>query len=292
MKQSHFPIDALHWVNAGDQNYWSWIRGSRVLLSADAAPTTAVVLVHGWRGDASTTWEAFPKALRSSPKAHSTDAFFFQYPTTQNGPSFCSGPFRDFLLDVLRHPSTSIVNPSLPRDAAARDALALYDKVIVVAHSMGAAVARRALLDLDSDGLHDTERAKLTLLFFAPAHKGSTLALLVESGLGMEALPGASLVGKALTKFYGSLHELAEGSKFLGDLASDAANARLARLQAGGSIAYLRAFVYHCEDDRTVERGKFDEDHQFVPVMEKNHRKICKPDDVYRTPFNALKKFL
>jgi pimeloyl-ACP methyl ester carboxylesterase len=284
---SHYPLDELRWTNERAQ----WFQGSRVLLANQNA-NTALLFVHGWGGSASGTWEDFQRAVRFSPETAAADAFFLNYPTRRTTVPFCAGEARRFLRDLLHDPANTMVNGSLPRGVARRAPGIRYDRVVVIAHSMGAVVVRRALLDLDrpdaANALDDADRAKIRLLFFAPAHTGSTLPLLIASGLGLDAVPGAKMLGELLSVRYRSLRDLAIGSRFLGKLAGDNAAARERRQAAGASTGHLIAFVFHAENDKVVEQDDFDLDPPLDGVMDKHHRSLCKPDETYRKPVAGL----
>jgi hypothetical protein len=157
---------------------------------------------------------------------------------------------------------------------------------------MGAAVARRALLELDRDDLTEAERAKLVLLLLAPAHKGSTIPLLIQAGFEIEHFPGGKAIGLALSIYYRSLRDLREKSGFVEKLEADSATARERRLVQPLSVDYLRAYVYHAQGDKTVIQDRFDDDYRFHAVMDKNHREICKPGETYRDPVAALEGLL
>src|SRR5713226_7104842 len=64
-----------------------------------------------------------------------------------------------------------IVNGTL-RPELHRKAEFQYGSVVVVAHSLGAVVARQALLDLDEDR-NPKWLNKISLVLFAPAHMGA-----------------------------------------------------------------------------------------------------------------------
>jgi len=295
----HHPLGELTWLGDND-----WFKGSRVLLSLDPlaiAPPgqTAIIFLHGWGGSGAETWEAFPPALRALPQATGADVFFLQYPSRDKSAAVCGGKVAEFLRDLLRAPSEQIVNPSLPSSASPR-APATYQHILIVGHSMGAAVGRRAVLDLDRDDLTDEERHRIRMLFFAPAHKGSSLPLLIRSGLHLDWLPGSTLVGAALTTYYRSLHDLAEDSTFLTTLEGDSKAARDERARghatpaaAAAAVRYLRARVCHADGDKVVAQDRFDDD--FRPaqtIRHTNHRSICKPREQYQDPVKALKGLL
>ena len=284
---SHFPLAALRWIR--DEDFFG---RSQAMLNRAPAPETAVVFVHGWGDSALGTWEAFPAALREMPEAAAADIFFLDYPSTRASVATCAGEAKELLLDLLRAPARHLVNSSLPEGVAARAEEWRYARIVIVAHSMGAVVARRAWLDLERAGLSRQEAEKLRLLFFAPAHLGSSLPDLVASGLGLDCLPGASLVGRALVTYYRSLADLAPGSTALRLLADDSRTARERRMAAGTRDDDLRATVLHARDDKVVVQDRFDEDIDERPIAHRNHRNACKPDEAYRRPVEALRRQL
>lgn len=265
---------------------------SRAMLSRQPVVATAVVFVHGWSGSGVGTWDHFPRALRFMPEARAVDFLFVDYPSTTHTVAFCADQLRGFLLDLVRDPAESILNPSFPRGAPRRPPAHRYARIIVVAHSMGAFISRRALLDLDRDELDRAEREKFQLLYFAPAHKGSRLPLLIESGLGLDWLPGAVAVAKLLTLRYRSLEDLSVGSESLKSLADDSRTVTAKREAAKEPFDYLRARVVHAEKDKVVVQDTFYPDRAADPIMRRNHRNVCKPDDDFRRPVEALRRML
>lgn len=288
---NHYPVDELRWTNEEGQ----WLKGSRVLLCRQPA-TTAILFVHGWGGDAHKTWEAFPHALRFSPETAAADAFLLTYASRKFAVETFASHMALFLRDLLHRPVAEILNGSLPRGGEPRLAAFRYERVVIVAHSMGAVISRRALLDLDElppekGGLADNDRQKIRLLLFAPAHKGSTLPLLIASGLGLDFLPGSTLAGIALSQYYRSLRDLAVGSESLRLLEDDSKRAR-ERHATAGITDHLVAHVYHAADDKVVEQERFDRDHKMPAIFGHHHRSVCKPTHDYRRPVAALRDVL
>ncbi|BFU89491.1 MAG: hypothetical protein NTAFB01_06780 [Nitrospira sp.] len=289
---NHFPLASLRWI---DKRYDNWMPNSRALICMRSTVRAAILFVHGWSGNAGDTWEAFPRALRFLPEAADADVFLLDYPSKKHSVAFCAAPLRVFLRDLLKEPISRIVNPSMPEGTDPRPTGMQYDRIVLVAHSMGAVVSRRALLDLDQDDeltLTEADRGKFRLLFFAPAHKGSSIPLIIRAGLGLDWLPGATLVGMALEVHFRSLQDLKPRSDCLVTLEKDCKVARKARTEAGESLDYLRAHVYHAQGDKVVVQDGFDRDYAMHPVMKKNHRSICKPDYEYRDPLEGLRAAL
>jgi pimeloyl-ACP methyl ester carboxylesterase len=287
----HYPQSDLRW--AGDQG---WMPKSQVLLSRHR-PLSGIIFVHGWGGSSGSTWEEFPEALGTMPETAKSDAFLIEYPTLTETVAFCASQFRRFVFDVIRDPVERVVNPSLPLSAPTRDPMDRYERVLIVAHSMGAVVARRALLDSGERAtpaarLTDDEFQKIRMLFFAPAHRGSQIPLLIGSGLGLDNLPGAKMVGAILKVWMRSLRDLEEESPALKKLAADALEEVRRRESRNAPTDDLRAKVYHARGDKVVVQEDFDLDYPFEPVMERNHRTICKPFRAYRTPIEALSAML
>jgi pimeloyl-ACP methyl ester carboxylesterase len=287
---THYPQTSLRWV--GDMG---WMSNSQVLLTALADPTRAILFIHGWNGGAGSTWESFPEFACTMPELSAADVFFLEYPTLQSQVPFCAARVRNFFTDLVGSPADRIINPSLPSSASQRSPTFAYQKIIVVAHSMGAVVARRAILDLDQSspaGFTNGELEKFKLLFFAPAHSGSAIPLLIGAGLGLDFLPGAKFLGTLARDWFQSLRDLEEGSPFLRKLADDCKRIREGRTEHNAPIGHIRAIVYHAQHDRVVSQNDFDNDPPFQPVMNKGHRTICKPNKAYLNPVEAFRAIL
>jgi pimeloyl-ACP methyl ester carboxylesterase len=267
------------------------------MLNRAARPETAIVFVHGWGGSAAGTWAEFPSAVRAMPEAATADAFFLNYPSRVVSVASAGRDCQAFLEDLLRAPATQLVNPSLPREEAARPPDWRYARVVLVGHSMGAVVIRRALLNLDRADplkrLTPSEAASIRLLFFAPAHLGApSLAKFVASGLGLDMLPGASLVGQLVTLYFRSLQDLKENSTALAQLLKDNEAARVRRAANNATDTDLHARVVHARGDKVVVQDRFDEDWDERSIAGRNHRSACKPDGSYRRPVDELRSVL
>ncbi len=265
---------------------------SRALLSRNRAPSVAIVFVHGLAGDASTTWEAFPSLVREMPEAKDSDAYMFGYPSLEHPVEFSAAQFSNFLSDLLKDPARTLINPSLPSGADKRRDAFRYQSIVICAHSMGAVVARRVIIELDQNGDPGEDVSRVRMLLFAPAHKGSNLPLLLASGFGLDWLPGGALAAKLLYLRYRSLDDLATGSEYLRDLLTSSRQLRESRIAKGLAVDHLRATVLHAQKDRVVVQCRFDDDPIGKPIMRRNHRSVCKPDNYYLRPLELLRVVL
>jgi pimeloyl-ACP methyl ester carboxylesterase len=288
MVVKHFPLSLLQLAGTESSEFEA-LRKGLVLLSQAPYVPVAVVFVHGWGGAARSTWEQFPQVLEDMTGSHGVDAFFLDYRSRGDAALWSASVLQMFIADLVRDPVSAFVNPSLPTGAPLR-ARKSYEHILIVAHSLGAVITRRALLDLrdplrPSGAVTDDQLSRVRLLFFAPAHSGADVAALIGSGLGLDALPGAKLVGEAALLFMPSLRDLQPGSQTLNDLRD---NTRSALAEAPTKTRYLRAAVLHAERDRVVRLARFEGDPPHTPVPQRNHRSICKPDRNYKIPGRAL----
>ena len=97
---------------------------------SDHTSRDVVLLIHGWNGDALTTWRALSDLLVSDPYLAQFDVATFGYS------SGCFGA----------HPGLADVAKSLARFIDRE--LGRYERIYVVGHSMGGLVAKRYLVDV------------------------------------------------------------------------------------------------------------------------------------------------
>ncbi|MGC3997994.1 MAG: alpha/beta fold hydrolase [Anaeromyxobacter sp.] len=258
----HLPCD-LPW---GKRSRAHWA------LQGDGS---VILFVHGFGGASETTWHAFPAMLPREPKCRSTDVVFYGYDSLRSGVIALATRFREFLQVVLESPSDAI-NPTI--DFGRRPKGFQYKKVIVVAHSLGAVVARRALLDLaqlDTPGL---DRVRLVL--FAPAHLGADILPLAREALGVIRLvPIAALASWS----YRALRDLdPRPSPVLQQLMAETQ-----KLTATPPSPHIARVVVHGYKDRIVAQQQFCAD-PLAKFEPKNHVALCKPDAHYTNPIDYV----
>lgn len=110
-------------------------------ISNDAEVDTAVIFVHGFKGNPTTTWEKFQSMIDSHgarfPEWNHADVFFFTYLDTIDSIDDSADGLRGFVDTVF--PSTS--KPLATLLGFQRE----YRKLVLVGHSEGAVVIRAAV---------------------------------------------------------------------------------------------------------------------------------------------------
>jgi pimeloyl-ACP methyl ester carboxylesterase len=242
-------------------------------------PTGAIVFVHGFHGNTALTFKDLPRLLDSDARASAYDLFFFGYESLKVNAGAAAAELCEFLSALGSAPLKKVMVASVPLGWLRSNAFS-YQRIVIVAHSLGAIVSRLALLRASS--LYDGAAwLKLTeLVLYAPAHLGAVAEELIrESFLG----PFAVLL-KARTPV---LNTLAKGSRLLQQLETDT-NAVLA---AGGPTNHvIAARVVHSQTDNVVESdARFCGD-PFADYVEqfRSHSLVCKADVSVAKPFTFL----
>lgn len=252
-----------------------WGEGSRAHW-ATKPNGSALVFVHGFSGSAVDTWLQFPEFLRQRSETSGSDLLFYGYDSLRTQVRPNAVKLVAFLGELLAQPArtmNSTVDPPLYRDAAFQ-----YDRVTIVAHSLGAVVARRALLDAHKSAA--LWAPKVTLILFAPAHMGAHLIPFLGAVLGVFRFAPIEAIAKWQ---FPTLAELTPGSPTLAGLEKDTAKAL-----ATGRASYLRAkAVAIAENDNVVVLNDFCDDP--VPVvMPRSHVALCKPTETFTMPLDFV----
>jgi pimeloyl-ACP methyl ester carboxylesterase len=277
----------------------AWGKDSRAILCAEATPTGCVLFIHGFGGDAVGTWLDFPRLLPLEDECASFDCLFFGYDGLRDSVAASASSLDDLLEQLLTKPAGRVVNPSLPNAAPRRADDFQYDRVLICAHSLGAVVTRRALIDAvqrDAPWVHRLKDVRL--LFFAPAHKGATILKLAEQGLagisitlGFAKIAG-SVGAAALKSRYKPLLDLEIGSQTLTDLEDETRQILGSRPARWKKYPFLRANVIHAQNDRIVLQNQFGRDYRTEFVPGKGHSAVCKPELGFLRPLEELIKRL
>lgn len=250
---------------------------SKVILSKHK-PTALIVFVHGFRGDALETWQQFDELAISNPKFKNADLVFFGYDGYLSNVLAGSSFLFDLLNDVDTNPA-AIVGINKPDLIAARKQG--YQRIILVAHSLGAVVCRWAIVRAVEE--KKSWREKLKLLLFAPAHTGSDLASLATAASAHFAW--ISLFVEAAKAKVPLVKELDPSSRVLAELA-----ARVQRVQNEPCLKASRVVV--AEHEIVVSNLPFPGDPCPDALRGTDHVSVCKPSQKWPKAIQFLQELL
>lgn len=259
--KSHTPPCSIKRFGIDTQAYWSLNPTGRLL-----------VLVHGFNGMSGTTWLGLPQALILQTGANGYDIVSFGYDSVKQTASESANQLQSFL-DKLFQNTTAIINRSLDDNGLTirRAPQYTYSHVVLIGHSLGACVTRRALLNQIQSG-RNKWNAEIRLVWFAPAHRGAKLKLLIDAvALAIPGGYGQSV--DAAAKYYSpSLGDLDAGSEFLRELLEDT------RHLCDAHPSLKAPITFWALRDSVVTNGPFAKDTTpFEEVDGANHVSICKP---------------
>ena len=242
----------------------------------------AVLFIHGFSGDAIDSWSHFHELLPQCPKCAGRDLFFYGYDGLRAEMNASASIFRTFL-DRLFGSTGQFLRDNLP-PSIQRPANFRYDELVIVAHSLGAVVSRRALLDATKKKSDWVTRTKLVL--FAPAHKGAKVAdLALEAA---SSFPFTKLFSAFLRFTSPLIDQLKPNSQALKQLLADTETFR-----KGGANAHLVASkVVIAEHESIVENETFAEDPPPYAIPDTSHMSVCKPRKDFLNPLSHLEDCL
>jgi hypothetical protein len=302
--------------------------GSYALVSRDPGTDTAVIFVHGFGGDPQTTWLEFPSLIDSCSGAYpwwnTCDVFFYKYPGSRTIPiAVSSHNLLTFLRATFPEPDQALFRfsttdaklralfPSVPlRTDGFR-----YRKLVLVGHSEGAVVIRRALIEeykriRDEGGMPDLRSFRTyeqilagrdqiqaeflqknplfdaAVVFFAPAHLGATVT--GWAGVLLSCVRICSVLAPVfdcLKAYSAAYQDLKGGSPFLNQLRVDTEKfaSDFPQPQA------FKAKSYFGKKDRIVCIGEYGSDPPATLIESKGHLSVCKPSQTYREPLEYVR---
>jgi pimeloyl-ACP methyl ester carboxylesterase len=243
-------------------------------------PKGAIVFVHGYMGKAIGTWQSFEAMLPTEPKAQQYDLYFYGYDCV-NGNTTASasllGDFLEHLVDAPEQVAQQGAAPGIFRQDGFR-----YGKIVLVGHSIGAIVCRRALLRGWKQGKQWMAKTKLVL--FAPAHRGAIVSELLED---LKAGSWFSFLRAGWNLKSPLVREVDPKSPSIAQLISDIDAAWKAKQK------YVKAErVIVAEVDRVVSNLGISIDAQPDAIPRSTHTSVCKPKPALRDPLMHLLKEL
>lgn len=226
----------------------------------------AIVFIHGFNGSTVDTFSEFDVMFRDHPEFDGYDIYFFGYDSLAEPIGSSALLFRNFLNQIYDN-SVSFYNISKPAKEKSRPA---YQRIVVIAHSLGAVVARVALLEAYVNNLAWVENCSLIL--FAPAHKGASSSL--SALISGKALPGLwKLISVAAGYKIPALKELESSSKLLRELEEETLKLITSKIE---SFTIAKEVIW-ASYDRVVTPQRFGKDPDATRFPSTNHGNVCKP---------------
>jgi pimeloyl-ACP methyl ester carboxylesterase len=259
----------LDGVSAGTFGYWSVRPGGQ-----------AIVFVHGFGGSPADTWSRFPELLPPRAECAGCDLVFYAYDSIYRQAPINGALLHGFLKQLAEDPS-GVINPTVPRSMTRKPEFR-FTKILIVAHSLGAVVARRALLDAHINKEPWVRSARL--LLFAPAHMGATnVRKLAAEGTGL--IPVVGPIIRFITGWkVRALEDLEPGSPTLKNLLEHTKDA----LDKGSAPHLIAERVLFGTGEDIVQTARFCNDPNPTVIHDRGHIDICKPDDAYAEPLTHV----
>ena len=247
--------------------------------------TRALIFVHGLASSWD-VWVPFRHAIER-PEMARTDVFWFDYKSMGTTISRSARRFNQALAGLINGTSPAFGHHTFP---APRTAPA-YESIDIVAHSLGAVVARGALLDLTNDLANQRDLAtapawKIEQLLLAPALLGSKIPWLVKY-VGTESL--LAVIQLLRNGGVSAVMDLKEGSDHLKSLEGSVKDRLKDVPIAAGACGLRVALTLHGINDPVVIQRNYARDDNYE-LIEGNHFTVVRSpnqvavDFVLRTP--------
>jgi pimeloyl-ACP methyl ester carboxylesterase len=290
--------------------------GSYALLSEadDPVPDTAVVFVHGFWGDSEGTWLHFQWMVDTYADQHpwwrGCDLYFYDYPSFSDAILTSAHRLLKFLDGVFPSPPLGLLMVNVLSAAGsiygpqARLPQREYKRLVLIGHSQGALVIRRAVLQrakefqrpaqdrgdmsaepkraTEKDPLLDDEyqmlRARLAL--FAPAIRGFTPSGWVGVALKLSRVGKLAELLLSASPSFGEMQDKTVAN----DLREDTN-------QLTQKVPWMRALaadILYGERDHFVGMGEYFADRTEPPEPGQGHASICKPTPRYHRPLEFV----
>lgn len=225
-----------------------------------------VVFVHGFNGSAVESWNEFPVAGGFRDWWSASDLLFVTYPSTRDSVAGAAYRLRQRLPDFYPTPHPAAMGNRHPARDNTKEP---YSELILVGHSLGGVVLRRALADaaqIHKDDGTSSILLESSLRLFSPAQGGFR----PTKGVGaLRASPLWKFI-EIILRASNSYADLEPGSGALTDL-------RRRTEALAVDYAALRAATIWANPDEIVADQSYDTDRVDSFVDGKNHRSICKP---------------
>jgi len=271
-------LPAMDIVRTASFNVWESPERAYLFARWSYEPADrALIFVHGLASSWD-VWVHFRHAIEQ-PEMARTDVFWFDYKSLGATISRSSLWFREALTGLIDGASSAFGHRTFPK-ARPKPSYATID---IVAHSLGAVVARSALNELTNEprvrGLETAPEWKIEQLLLAPALLGSKLPWLMKY-VGTESFFAAlQLVRRG---GFTAIMDLKEGSPLLKDLETHVKD-RLKEAPVVANACGLRVtHTTHGNNDNVVIQRVYARDDNYKLTQGNHFTIVRKPSDLAR----------
>lgn len=249
-------------------------KNSNVYFSFEK-PKNLVIFVHGFNGHATDTWNNFPKLIRENNDFNQSDIIFYGYDSLKGQVNNMGLSFYRALIQFIENSPNSL---GYKREVI--DYCFKYNNIIIVGHSLGALVIRKALLFAKKDNKNWLNLTKMIL--FAPAHKGARIQNLISNSL--------PFIGQLIANFgyffYPVLNDLAPNSNTISNILSQTNN----YINANDGDFTISHQVIWADNELIVVNEEFTDIEPTPISFEKgtNHMEVCKPNIDFIDPYHIV----
>ena len=263
-EQSHFLSFSLAEWGKNTSAHWAVSPARR-----------ALVFVHGFGGKSISTWSDFSGLLHEQPACSGDDIIFFGYDGLYAQAEFSATLLFRFL-DRLFGDPLSIVNTTI-NPKAQRASEFDYQSIVLVAHSLGAIICRRALLIAHEQAKDWVNKTGMVL--FAPAHCGAHITRLPQILTWPMSVAWALFEAKVQV-----IEDLKPGSDMLKTLLEETNKV----ISSGnGKFAVARRVIW-AEKDNIVIQNRFASDPVAITYLKRGHTELCKPSARFFEPIKDV----
>jgi hypothetical protein len=283
-------------------------RNSYALLSLGPSVRRAIMFFHGFTGDSVRTWMNFQGLVDEVPAERDwwaeSDLYFYGYHSVCDRIAASAYDFSSLICAIYPRPDPTEfhVEHDLICDGTflgrrsfdvPSSVFHTYDELVLVGHSQGGLVLRKAILDLakrrmdesdDSGPEHSALKSILDarLKLFAPALLGASPSKLLAVLL---RLPVIDSVTNAVLSASGAYGEMERGSGVLDSIRHQ--TERFAERYP--SAAAFRARVLWGREESFVAMGEYECDLVVQVVEGRDHKTVCKPNSDFLLPLEFVR---